>query len=230
MSSFVLKIIACISMFIDHFNYVWFDYTTYLNCIGRFAFPIFAFQLTESYIHTHNLQKYFIKLFIFAIISQLPFMLFYSIFSNDFTLNIMFTLILGLLFITFYDKVNKLLGFILGIFFAFLANKLHFDYGWYGISIIMIFYILKNHKVLMTCSFIFVTLLKYILPLISLDIVSILNILSSLNLYTMLCLFTSLSIIFILFYNNKKGQDFKYFLYIFYPVHLILIYLLNLVI
>lgn len=230
MSSFVLKIIACFAMFIDHLNYVFWDSSTYLNCIGRFAFPIFAFQITEGYIHTHNLKKYFGKLFIFAIISQIPFMLFKSIFSQDFSFNIMFTLLFGLCFIVIYNKTNQILGLFCGILLAIFAEKLHFDYGWYGITIIMIFYIFKNYKVLMACSFIFITILKYLLPIANLGVFGVLNILCSLNLYSMFCLFTCLSIIFILFYNNKKGRNLKYFLYIFYPVHLLLLYLLHCII
>ena len=74
MSAFVLKMIAMITMFIDHLGYVvhngsisWFNY------IGRFAFPIFAFQISEGYIHTKDLKKYFFRLFLLAIISEIPY-------------------------------------------------------------------------------------------------------------------------------------------------------------
>ena len=77
MSAFVLKMIAMITMFIDHLGYVvhngsisWFNY------IGRFAFPIFAFQLTIGYINTKDLKKYLIRLLSFAFISQIPVTLF----------------------------------------------------------------------------------------------------------------------------------------------------------
>ena len=87
MSSFVLKMIAIISMFIDHIGYVIFGKFSYFNYIGRLAFPIFAFQISEGYIHTKNLKKYFLRLFLFAIISQIPFMLFHNLISTGFSLN-----------------------------------------------------------------------------------------------------------------------------------------------
>lgn len=104
MSSFVLKTIAIITMFADHIGYAIFGHFSCFNYIGRIAFPIFAFQISEGYIHTKNLKKYSFRLFIFALISQIPFMLFHSIISSDFYLNIFFTLLLGLSCIYIYDK------------------------------------------------------------------------------------------------------------------------------
>ena len=94
MSAFVLKIIAAFFMICDHSSYVIFGHSSFLNYIGRFAFPIFAYQISEGYVYTHNLKKYFLRLFVFALVSQIPFMLFLSIFYNGFKLNIFFTLCL----------------------------------------------------------------------------------------------------------------------------------------
>ncbi|MFR5765728.1 MAG: TraX family protein [Clostridia bacterium] len=106
MTSFVLKIIALITMFIDHLGYAIYGKFSYLNYIGRIAFPIFAFQISEGFVHTKNIKKYFIRLLVFAIISQLPFMLFLSTFSkNIYELNIFFTLSFGLLAIFIFDKI-----------------------------------------------------------------------------------------------------------------------------
>ena len=71
MSSFVLKIIAVTTMLIDHSGYLIFGGFSFMNYIGRLAFPIFAFLITEGYIHTSNIKKYFFRLLVFAIISQL---------------------------------------------------------------------------------------------------------------------------------------------------------------
>ena len=81
-SAFVLKIIAVITMTIDHSGYLIFGGSSFMNFIGRIAFPIFAFQITEGYTHTHNLKKYFLRLFAFALISQIPFMLFTTMITS----------------------------------------------------------------------------------------------------------------------------------------------------
>ena len=82
MSSFVLKIIACFTMFIDHVGYLIFNGdSSWFNYVGRLAFPIFAFQISEGYIHTHDVKKYLLRLILFAFISQIPFLLFHSITS-----------------------------------------------------------------------------------------------------------------------------------------------------
>ena len=151
MSSFVLKIIAVITMLIDHSGYLIFNGFSFMNYIGRLAFPIFAFLITEGYIHTNNLKKYFSRLIVFAIISQIPYMLLFS--SAELSLNILFTLALGLFSLIIYDKTkNKYLGFIFVILCSVLAHFLHFDYGWFGIAIIFIFYIFKNKKSLVLNS------------------------------------------------------------------------------
>lgn len=110
MSSFVLKMIAVFSMCFDHFGYLFSAGNfSFYNLIGRLAFPIFAFQISEGYTHTRDLNKYFWRLFLFAVISQIPFNLFEYAFGFDLSLNIFFTLLLGLTAIFAYDKIpNKL--------------------------------------------------------------------------------------------------------------------------
>lgn len=231
MSAFVLKLIALISMTCDHSSYVIFGHFSFLNYIGRLAFPIFAFQISEGYIHTKNLKNYLLRLFVFALISQLPFMLFTSIYSSTIYLNIFFTLFLGLIAITIFDYLNKLeyknkymqilynfIGIVFAIITALLANILHCDYGFYGVSIIFIFYLFKKHKLLMNIAFILCTII-YQLP----------NVLFSTNsrIYTYIIIFTCLPLMFINLYNNKKGKDIKYLLYLFYPLHLLILFCIN---
>ena len=221
MSNFVLKVIAIFSMLCDHVGYIIFNKFSFMNYIGRLSFPIFAFSIAEGYSHTSNLKKYFFRLFLFAIISQIPYMLFVSTFGSNFTLNILFSLLLGLLAITVYEKMNnKVLGFIFAILCAIIAQLLHFDYGWYGIAIIFIFHKFKSQKILMNVLFIIATFFNYFYKFcvqLTLE-------------YLWIILFACLSLIPINLYNEKKGKNIKYFLYIFYPVHLISLYLLNFII
>lgn len=220
MSGFVLKIIAIITMFIDHIGYVIFNQFSYFNYIGRISFPIFAFQISEGYIHTKDIKKYMLRLFIFAIISQIPFMLFHSLIASGFYLNIFFTLLLGLISIYIYDKSNnKLFGLLFAVIIAFFANFIHCDYGFYGISIIFIFYLFKDNMLYCALCFIIATSIRYLIPIITYGIY--------IQYIISLCA-TIIPIIFISLYNGKKGKDTKYLLYLFYPVHLLLIYCIHL--
>ena len=110
MTSFALKIIAIVSMFCDHFGDAYIGSFSFFNLIGRIAFPIFAFQISEGFIHTKSIKKYFLRLGIFALISQIPFWLFAHKFlgPNDLSLNVFFTLFLGLLGIYLYNYIVKL--------------------------------------------------------------------------------------------------------------------------
>ena len=108
MSIFIIKIIACITMFLDHIKYAIPMTNNYVTkYLGRFAFPLFAFIITEGYVHTKDLRKYYKRLIIFAIISQIPFMLFRTLVGEYLMLNVIFTLLLGLISITVYDKIEK---------------------------------------------------------------------------------------------------------------------------
>ncbi len=222
MSSFVLKIIAIVTMFIDHIGYAIWGKFSFFNYIGRIAFPIFAFQISEGYIHTKNLKKYFLRLFIFAFISQIPFMLFDSLISNDFSLNIFFTLLLGLTCIYIYDKSKyKSIAIILSIVISLIAEFSHCDYGIYGVAIILLFYIFKSNISFASIAFILATTIKYLIPIFKYGLYDV-------YLYLFTC--TIIPIIFINLYNGKKGKDTKYLLYLFYPIHLLLIYGISLII
>lgn len=236
MSAFVLKIIAVISMTFDHLSYLIFGKLSFMNYIGRIAFPIFAYQITEGYIHTHNLKRYFLRLAIFALISQIPFMLFASIYTSSLHLNIFFTLLLGLASITIYEKLNhieftkmpkasnlfhrlsQLLGIILCFALAFFSNYIECDYGYFGVLIIFFFYLFRNKLFLMNASFILLVIIYYGKELLFSPFF---------DMYLWIVVFTIVPLLFINLYNHKKGKDTKYFLYLFYPLHLLIIYALN---
>ena len=98
MSSFALKIIAMITMLFDHAGNAIYQRLSWMNYIGRFAFPIFAFQVALGYKHTKNKMKYLVRLAIFSVISQFAFS-FYEInvmHADGKALNVMVTLLLGL--------------------------------------------------------------------------------------------------------------------------------------
>ena len=244
MTSFALKIIALISMFCDHLGDAYLKHFSVLNLIGRLAFPIFAFQISEGYVHTKNIKKYLLRLGIFALISQIPFSLFLNKFlgSNPFSLNVFFTLFLGLLSIYLYDYIKnlfknkfnskndnmenvniakslfliyKLLGLIIVSLIAYTANLLNTDYGAWGVILVFIFYIFKNKNILRFIVFTLLVIIKYYHSFIQ----------SNFNyIYILMIIATFLPILFIDLYHGKQGKKIKYLVYWFYPIHLLLFY------
>ena len=229
MSSFVLKIIAIVFMFCDHFGDFYYGKITVLNYIGRIAFPIFAFQIAQGYIHTKDIKKYIFRLTIFALISQIPYMLFqHAVFGNWFEVNVIFTLLFGLLAILTYDKYNKFVGICSCIFLGTLAQVLHFDYGFFGVYIVFMFYLLRNHKLFTSMVYLLSTITMYTIRLIKNNIS--LKYLFLEKSILLLVISSCLAIIPILFFNEKKGKDVKYLFYIFYPTHLLILGLLKLLV
>lgn len=220
MTSFSLKVLACISMFLDHLSYALTGHMTFLNYIGRLAFPIFAYQISEGYSHTKNLKKYFSRLLIFAIVSQIPFSLFLTMSGRSFwNLNVMFTLLLGLICIYFWDHLsNKLLPSIILILACVVAELTNMDYGYFGVLLVFGFYLFKNHKALLVTFFFTLLLIHYLPSMIASNFY---------YQYYILIACTFSAIIPILLYNGKQGKKIKYFLYLFYPVHLLLLYFLH---
>ena len=96
MTSFSLKIIACISMFLCHIPFVYEDTIIPLFYIGRLAFPIYAFLISEGYNHTKDVKKYLTRLIVFAVISQIPaYILFIGTHFDKLYFNVFFTLSTG---------------------------------------------------------------------------------------------------------------------------------------
>ena len=228
-----LKIIAMILMLLDHLWGTIIPGNQWMTLIGRMAFPIFAFLIVEGFFHTSDLKKYMKRLFIFGLISEIPFNLIYTgsiIFT--FHQNVMFTLLLGLLIINEIDKlkntkeIKKKIIPILKIFLFLLISIIGFvDYGVTGVLTIVVFYLFRGFKLAWIGQLISLILLyivffegqsvilnifnhEYFLPLQSIGI---------------------LSLIFIWLYNGEKGKNnklIKYLFYSFYPVHMLVIYLI----
>ncbi len=227
MTSFKLKIIAIITMVCDHLGDALFSVVSPLNFIGRMAFPIFAFQISEGYIHTKNIKRYLLRIFVFAIISQIPFYLFIHKFFGKSGLNIFFTLFLGLISILLYDKIKKkvksknkiinVLAILPAIILSIIGQLLDVDYGWWGVILIFVFFVFKDNKIKTVIAFLILCIIKYSIEII-------LNGFS--YLYIQLMLWTMLPIALIVLYNGEQGRKIKYLSYAFYPIHLLLLYFL----
>ena len=136
MSSFIIKIIAIISMLFDHTNDVFIGHLSVLNLIGRIAFPLFSFQLVVGYTYTHNIKKYISRMFIFALISQIPYSIFIHIYTGTyFELNIFFTLTTSLIcmYVLSSKNINIYLKLLYISICLIIAYYLKFDYSIFGI-------------------------------------------------------------------------------------------------
>lgn len=172
--------------------------------IGRISFPIFCFLLVEGFFHTSNKAKYALRLSLFALLSEIPFDLCFNGAILEFSYqNVMVTLLLGFLTIWAMDTARQyhpalfLLPAAAGILAGYLC---HADYNWKGIILILILYLLYNYP-----------LERTITACISL-------------LWEPAACFAFLPLNM---YNHKKGQSIKYFFYLFYPVHLLLLFLIR---
>ena len=222
MSIFVIKIIACISMCLDHVKYAIPETRGWETMfLGRIAFPLYAFLAVEGYIHTSNVERYFKRLIIFALISQIPFMLFRTLVGEWMMLNIMFTLLFGLLTIFVFDRLQKryYLSIPIIVVLICMGEFLNVDYGWFGVATVFLFYLCREHKFIRILAFLFLTSVffyKKIFDYFSIN-----------NMILYLCM--NIPTIIMLFYNGNLGKKTKYFYYWFYPVHMALLYAISLI-
>ena len=232
-NSNLLKIIAMIFMLLDHLWATIIPGNQWMTNIGRLAFPIFAFLIVEGFIHTSDLKKYIKRLFIFALISEIPFNLIYTgSWIFPFHQNVLFTLLLGLLCINELDKIkNKrklkvgILGTLKILLFMIIGIVGFVDYGITGIITIIVFYVFRNFKLAWLGQLISLILL-YIVFFKGQSI--IINILGSEH-FLPLQGFGVLALIPIWLYNGEKGKKNKllqYCFYAFYPLHMLSLYLI----
>lgn len=184
------------------------------NIPGRMAFPVFCFLLVEGFIHTRSPKKYAGRLFLFALISEIPFdlafrgrILYWQGQNVFFTLLFGFLVIWGWKYIEEKRNLNQTVAFIcrLVILGTGMSAAWFFktDYNMFGVLSITVMYQLRWNKTLSAgagCA--------------------VLSIMSSTELGAFL------SVIPITLYNGKRGCNIKWFFYLFYPLHLILLFII----
>lgn len=224
LSGSTLKIIAIIVMLIDHIGAVIIEqgflqaynqqlpgalsyelmltlmaWDENLRFIGRIAFPIFCFLLVEGFVHTKNRKKYVSRLAIFALISEIPFdlALRHSVLELTYQ-NVMFTLLIGFIMMMALEKFSQkpiAYPIIIGLS-MFAAYLLQTDYDYRGIILIAVLYLFRYEPVLQTVA-------------------------GCISLYWEWP--AMFAFIPIRLYNGKRGRSIKYFFYLFYPVHILLL-------
>lgn len=147
-----LKIFALVLMLCDHMWATVVPGNNWLTYIGRLAFPIFAFQIAEGFYQTSNFKKYLKRMFLFALISEIPFNFMVGG-SPIYPLhqNVMFTFCLSLLFLALLEKAKQkgrivFLVTTIGVFaVSFIVGFITFvDYNGYGIWMVLLFYLSRN--------------------------------------------------------------------------------------
>lgn len=231
-TAFKMKVIAVLSMLIDHYAAIMILTATgidslsqsmqvqysFMRGIGRIAFPIFAFLVVEGFLKTKDRKKYALRMLIFAIISTPAYNIAFGqtfIYTRKFLIafifgNVMWTFLLAVVMMSIMELIEqKNLNIIVSYIcyaviiavFAFIAENIKCDRKALGIISIGLFYILRACRVKQVISgivsFYFHHPMSY------------------------------LGLIPILFYNGERGKDFRYFFYIFYPLHLFILALLR---
>lgn len=212
-----LKLIAIVAMVCDHFavavlirggRFGWITPEnpsaldtpyTILRCIGRLSFPIFAYFIVEGFLHTRDWRKYLAKLLVFSLVSELPFDL--ALFGGVHWQyqNVFFTLALGVIMLELFVRLPLSWHVPVLAVFSLLSWLCRFDYMAVGLVLIAIFYWLRNRRVAAIAG----GALTFIWEPWSV-----------------------VGFILLLFYNGERGRGMKYFFYFFYPVHLLLLYIL----
>ena len=220
LSGSMLKLIAVLCMTIDHaaailwpvidvmripftiwgkvINLYWI-----MRKIGRLAFPIFCFLISEGYVHTKNKAQYGLRLLLFAIISEIPFNLLHGNAFFDLSgQNVFFTLFFGLLLIHIYEaEGNHLKKLILMVAVSIATSLLKTDYGLHGALLVFLIYLFRNTPSVQA-------LLAY--PLLSGGFAA------------------WLAFVPINLYNGKRGfiktPFLKLLFYIFYPFHILVLF------
>lgn len=165
LSGSALKTIALVCMIIDHVasvlssRFAWTlfsigsrSYTAYtvMRSIGRISFPIYCFLLVEGFLHTKDRKRYALRLFVFALISEIPWNLAHSLKLTYSGQNVFFTLCLGCLGMIcleyFSEDKPRLLLSMLGLMAVSLL--LRADYGITGFGFIIMMYILRDNKII----------------------------------------------------------------------------------
>lgn len=230
-SAYHLKIAAIAVMLIDHFTASILTYCLYpilsyemqgscyewimfLRTIGRLAFPVFCFFIVEGALHTHNMKKYASRLFLFGVISEIPFdmALFGKVIYWEYQ-NVYWTLLIGLVVIALLEKLKEKTPAVFLLRFAIMlagllgAYYLKSDYDVAGVLAILAFYFCRRYRILQ----------------IIIGTVLMLWEIQNMWIWIPILLFALL----LWNYDGTRGKPMKYFFYAFYPVHLLVLGLIR---
>ena len=235
LSSLTLHILAMLFMLSDHMWATVVVGNDWMTCIGRLAFPIFAFLIVEGYHYTHNFRKYLLRLLVLAVISEIPFNLMVGGgLIYPYHQNVIWTFLLGLLTIHLIEKIFELENLFLRGFAATLVVLLSFligmvsivDFYGFGILTILVFYLFRGDK--WWCR------LGQLLGLCWINFELMGGLVYPFTLFGHSFEFAQqgfavFSLIFIWLYKGRQGAHSKaiqYAFYLFYPAHMLILSLI----
>ena len=223
-SSAGLHILAMAIMLCDHLGMVLFPQAAWMRSVGRLAFPIFAFLLVEGFCHTKDFTKYAGRMFVCALIAEVPFDLMTSGRLVDFShQNVIWTLLIALFLMRVAEQYRSHSGkrfqamlviwIVLGFF---LGEALATDYSGAGVLMVLVFYFFRkmtpaNLVMQFVCLFILNTFFGYEIAQQTLAM---------------------LALPLIWLYRGRQGyhsQGFQYLCYAFYPGHALILWYFGLV-
>ena len=230
MNMFWIKVIAVVSMLVDHFGLFFFPHSFVLQVAGRISFPLFAWLIANGARYTHDIDAYLRRLFMFALISQVPYYIGYYV-SGHFHWfhNVLFTLFLGLLAIRLTRLTERKLAWIIAVISCMgMATLLNTDYGATGVLSVFAFYLFFNRFAYMALS---ETLILGIIPLALYSLVVFTQSNPLPFYYTdRLEIYGLLALPLIYMYSHERGPRVQYFFYWFFPLQSLAILALSLLI
>lgn len=241
-----LKLIAAVSMLIDHVGCILFPFFDIFRIVGRLAFPIFAFCLAEGVRYTKNRLRYLLTIGGCAVVFQMVFI--FATGGN--VVNIFGTLALSICLCYLFDilKTRKIGGFIiflLAVFAVYVITRfIPFDYGFVGVLLPLSSYVFDSKPTDVRSDTAIVTDEEQTDKgvTLSLDEAPVNNVgkwakflCFSLTLATLATVsgwntqyYALLAVPILSLYNGQYGsKKFKYWFYVFYPVHLVVIYFIS---
>lgn len=213
-----LKLIACVTMLIDHIGYV-FVPGFGLRLIGRIAFPIYCFLLAEGAHYTRHPGKYGLRLLAGAALAEIPFdLLFFRglTFAHQ---SVMITLLLGFVMLECMKRLGGIWQYVVLVPFYFAASKLHTDYGGMGVALIALFHWSRGMEGERIIQIIGMAILFHNRFMVTFGAVRF-----------PLGMFALLALIPIHYYSGRKlsrGKALQWGFYLFYPAHMAVLLLLR---
>ena len=231
LSAFWLKVIAITGMFLQHMALALpgafaYEFEVFLQISGGFTMPIMMFLLVEGFRATSNLDKYLKRVGLFAAISMVP-----HLFALGSGFNVMFTLLFGLLILRIRRSYGNAPRFWLAFIFITLAS-FPFDWGIVGPICIFLLYEIRNEKarrILMPVCFAIGTIVYSMLITAALGLIIDMNAVYTSSAAMFFPVGSLLTIPLLLMYKGKRGQPMKWFFYVFYPAHFVVLAVISIV-